>query len=1010
MKKALLGILILSAVAFLTAQPSNYLFTSSAGNYTPITGGTVVHSTGVDDALSGAITLPFTFQYCGTAYTSVKISSNGYINVGASMTSDVHLNALGSTAYLPLLAPFWEDLKTNSTTGSVSYLTVGDAPNRQFIIQYTDMLWYYNNTTNNLVNFQCILNENNSSFQYVYGAMGTNPGENTYLGASIGFNCSPGGTGNFMSVTPGNPPATDMSTANDLVVAAGVALLTSGTTYSFGLTATPPPGNPTNPFPANNAVNVTPDGVTLTWDYGMESMTYDLSFGPVDNMTQVVSNADCTGQTSGSYATGALTASTTYQWQITVHNTYGRYTTTGPIWSFSTAFDGVSVFPYQDGFEASVPPPGWTVMMLADPGTDPTWTQVSTGGSPDCSPHGGGFMAKYNSFSAADGAELRLQSRALNFQAGGVATPQISLWMIHDTGYNTYLQEGIRIQYSTDGQTWSDIGDPIYRYDAAFTTPGWVQHTVILGALSGLNNVYVGIVGYSQYGNNIYIDDIELGAAPTQPVFHAAPSDPVVFPQIMAGQTSAPVTYTISNIGGGDLVLSTVTLAGSMPDQFTLTDANNYPATIGAGASLTFSVSFSPTTEGDKNAQVQITDNRSRLAHLLDISGNAYGDQTIVQFPYEQGFEAETFPPLGWTITTVADPGTDPVFTRVTTGGSPACTPHNGSTAMVKYNSFSASDGAELRLVLPPVNFLTAGAFNPLFSLWMIHDDGYDTYLDEGVYIQVSTDGENWTSIGDLIPRYDAAYETPGWEQHTVNLSEYQTADGVLIGVLAHSQFGNNIYLDDFMLTAEVQTVSPATPVNPLNGAVNVPVSLTLSWQAGAGDTPDNYRLYFGDDGNGQTPPSSVINGDNLGMVNTFQIQLTLTHNHTYYWQVVPSLGGAYALNCPIWSFTTAPEAGTTDPNAPVPYFGLQSNQPNPFNPSTVIRYSLGSDGPAKLVIYNLRGEPVKTLVDSNRKAGFYRVTWNGDDDAGRPVGSGIYLYRLQSGDKIVSRKATMLK
>ncbi|MBN2030874.1 Ig-like domain-containing protein [bacterium] len=79
-------------------------------------------------------------------------------------------------------------------------------------------------------------------------------------------------------------------------------------------------------------------------------------------------------------------------------------------------------------------------------------------------------------------------------------------------------------------------------------------------------------------------------------------------------------------------------------------------------------------------------------------------------------------------------------------------------------------------------------------------------------------------------------------------------------------------------------------------------------------------------------------------------------------------------------------------------YFTLQQNYPNPFNPSTKIRYTIQRPGHISLTIYNVLGQQIKVLVDENLSASTaaYEVEWDGTDEMGRPVASGIYLYRIQ--------------
>ncbi len=89
----------------------------------------------------------------------------------------------------------------------------------------------------------------------------------------------------------------------------------------------------------------------------------------------------------------------------------------------------------------------------------------------------------------------------------------------------------------------------------------------------------------------------------------------------------------------------------------------------------------------------------------------------------------------------------------------------------------------------------------------------------------------------------------------------------------------------------------------------------------------------------------------------------------------------------------------------------LRGNAPNPFNPSTRIRYELPADGaPVRLTIHDLGGRLVRTLVAEAQGAGGHVVPWDGRDDAGQPVAGGVYVYRLSAGASVESRKMVLLK
>jgi hypothetical protein len=78
--------------------------------------------------------------------------------------------------------------------------------------------------------------------------------------------------------------------------------------------------------------------------------------------------------------------------------------------------------------------------------------------------------------------------------------------------------------------------------------------------------------------------------------------------------------------------------------------------------------------------------------------------------------------------------------------------------------------------------------------------------------------------------------------------------------------------------------------------------------------------------------------------------------------------------------------------------FALVQNYPNPFNSDTVIRFALPVAGDVELAVFNLAGQRAATLVQGMRDAGTYAVRWDGTDDAGQALASGVYLYRLRAG------------
>ena len=93
-------------------------------------------------------------------------------------------------------------------------------------------------------------------------------------------------------------------------------------------------------------------------------------------------------------------------------------------------------------------------------------------------------------------------------------------------------------------------------------------------------------------------------------------------------------------------------------------------------------------------------------------------------------------------------------------------------------------------------------------------------------------------------------------------------------------------------------------------------------------------------------------------------------------------------------------------PNA----FTLKQNYPNPFNPTTEIEFSLDKMSNVNLTIFNVLGQKVKTLASGTKALGTHKYSWNGLDEMGNAVSTGIYFYTLTSGDVSVTKKMAFMK
>jgi hypothetical protein len=90
--------------------------------------------------------------------------------------------------------------------------------------------------------------------------------------------------------------------------------------------------------------------------------------------------------------------------------------------------------------------------------------------------------------------------------------------------------------------------------------------------------------------------------------------------------------------------------------------------------------------------------------------------------------------------------------------------------------------------------------------------------------------------------------------------------------------------------------------------------------------------------------------------------------------------------------------------------FTLEQNFPNPFNPTTEIRFTLAEAGPVSLVVFNTLGQEVRVLAEGQLQAGSHQVNWDGRDASGQAVATGTYLYQLSVGERSFTRTMTLMK
>ncbi|MCK9164898.1 MAG: choice-of-anchor D domain-containing protein [Candidatus Cloacimonas sp.] len=860
-KMIIITLLTVTFMGVLVAGITNYYNApvASQGTYQEITGTSA--GAGGDAFLSPALDIGFTFNYCGTAYTQLKMASDGYLALGTSQTSSSLSNNLSTTSVLPIIASLWDDLTSNT----MSYTTIGTEPNRVFIAQWKNTKWNYNGTAGQ--NFQIRLYETSDKIELIYGSMIT-PNSPS---ASIGINCSPGGSGNFYSITPGNPITYSTTTSNNSISA--ITYLTSGTTYTFTkVDPNAPPLPAVIVSPTNGQSNVS-NLPTLSWSSGGGIVTKYLVYfgtdgGGTSTPANILNGYDNLTSTSYTFA-NPLTYNTTYYWQIVPYNGVNPAANC-PIWSFTTMADPTIYPPFTEGFENGntheTAVLGWTQESVSGSNV---WTANNSYTNYNRTPRSG----NWNAF--LQYSNTRWMFKPIQLEA------DINYRVIIYARQDATSGASIKISY---GATATAAGMTNAIISNTNITNGEYQRLegIFTPTASGL--YYIGILGtlnYSPY--YLSIDDITIELAPS---------------------VIEPSNLIVSSITGNSAVLG-------------WTENNIPPATtwdIIYGAP-----GFNP---NGKATQIQVTSNPYTLTGLQPSTtyewyvravkdGNTSvwagpSSFTTAQIPAElpltENFEGD----INWTIVNGTQTnkwfvGSVPAYS----GNSAYISKDNGTT--YEYNNGSSSVVHLYRDISFP-----AGALEYNLS-FMFKCGGESTYDGLKVFLvdtatvptagsQLSTEqiGNTWYNL------------TTTWTEKTITINNAVagTTKRLVFSWRNDSSGGTQppAAIDNIELTYTMPNPSPEPPSNPVpsNVATNVPLNQILSWTNNG--TVTKVDVYFG-----LTDNMVLVSENQTDPLNSYDPELE--YSKTYQWKIVAKNDAGETAEGPIWTFSTM-----VDPTRSIPY------------------------------------------------------------------------------------------
>ena len=402
---------------------------------------------------------------------------------------------------------------------------------------------------------------------------------------------------------------------------------------------------------------------------------------------------------------------------------------------------------------------------------------------------------------------------------------------------------------------------------------------------------------------NAYVPNIvlHLGALSEEPVFNVSPAS-WDFGQVQIN-TIKTKNFTISNIGGGTISVSSIIIAGD--DYYTLT-TNPAPVDLTAGQPAIFTVQYAPTATGIHNGTVTITDNRGTT--IVDLSAVCY-DPTIYTFPYTQDFEI--WPPEGWDLT-----GGTYSFTQYP--------PEASSNHWAKANFWSQSSGNTDILTSPPLQPVNT----PRMSFTWSHLYS-STYPNDALTVQISSNLTNWTNLwtksgADLNSNDGATNTAPGTGVvEIVNIPADYANTTFWIRFYAYSGWGPDLFIDNVVIYIPSSDPFPVTLTYPADGENLLPATgFDLEWEPDLinGAQPEYYAVYLSQEGEDQDLFFSTefrFETENTHFNPVTEGEMTFNYNERWFWTVEAFIGSVSAYVWPPYMFNITPQPGILGVNPP---------------------------------------------------------------------------------------------
>jgi|GEM_PF-1979010 len=494
----------------------------------------------------------FSFQVRITKSSGqINMVYGDFVTINASTTYQPLVGLRGSTSSdyksrnltttVPDSSPAWDDTAAAASNSQTVRFTSGVAPASGLTFTWSPPTNPVLSASTISANFGNICINTTSSSAPNFTVTGQNLTGDVTIGAASGYTYSTA-TGGSYSATLTLTPSSGSLAAVPVYVkftptavtsySGSISITGGGTTGTTNVAVT---GSGVNTPPSMGALGtvgaITQTGATISGSvvssfgcrsgvtaYGIE---YSTSSGFTGGTGTQVAGSGFSGTAGGSFTTAVtgLSAGITYYYRTyAVNGTDTSYSSS--VGSFITVCNPVGL-PVTQGFNTINMPSCWTTMLANSTQTVTKISFVTSGSNPTTTPNEGTNMVYYNAYSNSGGgagAEERLVSLPLNTTGVSNITVKFDWRNENSTSYNAdnYLNEGVQLQYSTDGATWTNIGPFFARYDASVAsgTAQWKTKILYLSELGNKPFVYLAFKFHSEYGDNMFMDNISLAETP----------------------------------------------------------------------------------------------------------------------------------------------------------------------------------------------------------------------------------------------------------------------------------------------------------------------------------------------------------------------------------------------------------------------------------------------------------------------------------------------------------------